>query len=458
MTSTTGREATRAPEPDWPVVRAETVEHLRRLLRIDTVNPPGNEIVVARYLEAELSGVGIETRVLEPAPGRAAVVARLAGDGRGRPILLLAHMDVVGVEREHWTTDPFGAEVRDGYVYGRGAIDDKGMLAVELATMLLLKRHVVDAGRPLARDVVLVATSDEETGGDWGLGWLLEHHPGLLRAEFAINEGGRVRVVDGRPLYAAVQTSEKVAHIVTLRAHGPPGHASVPLAGNAVLRLARALVAVGAHEEPLRLTPTTRGFLAGLAPRWPDRRIGEAMADVASHDAERIARGAAVLRAVPVIDAVLRTGISATMLGGGIRANVIPADATATLNVRTLPGEEIADVAARLREAIADPLVDVGVSDAGEDAPPSDPDSPLFAALADSARDLVPDIVVVPYLSTGATDSARLRRFGVPCYGMLPFPMPAEDEARMHGHDERVSVEAIEFGVRLVYGAVGRVV
>jgi acetylornithine deacetylase/succinyl-diaminopimelate desuccinylase-like protein len=405
-----------------------------------------------------LVGAGIETRVLEPAPGRAAVVARLRGDGRARPILLLAHMDVVAVEPEHWTVDPFGGEVRDGYVWGRGAIDDKGMLAVELQTMLLFKRHRVDAGVPLARDVVLVATSDEETGGDWGLGWLLEHHGDLLRAEFAINEGGRIRVVDGRPFYAAVQTAEKVAHLLTLRAHGPPGHASIPLRENAVLRLGRALATIGEHEEPLRLDATTRGFFAGLAARWPDRRIGEAMADVASDDAPRAARGAAALREVPVLDAVLRTGITPTMLGGGIRANVIPADVTATLNVRTLPGEEIGDVARRLREAIDDPLVDVLLTDPGADAPASDPDSPLFRALADAVRELVPDITVVPYLSTGATDSARLRRFGVPCYGILPFPLAPEDESRMHGHDERVPVEGIEFGVRLLYGAVGRLV
>ncbi|HEX6059408.1 MAG TPA: M20/M25/M40 family metallo-hydrolase, partial [Gemmatimonadaceae bacterium] len=367
-----------------------------------------------------------------------------------------AHMDVVSVEAEHWTTDPFGAEVRDGYVYGRGAIDDKGMLAVNLATMLLLARQVAASAAPLARDVVFVATSDEETGGDWGLGWLLEHHPGLMRAEFAINEGGRIRIVDGRPLYAAVQTAEKVPHLVTLRAHGPPGHASIPLAENAVLRLARALVAVGAHEEPLRLNATTRGFFGGLAACWPERRVADAMADVASDDASRVRRGAAALAEVPVLAALLRTGISATMLGGGIRANVIPADATATLNVRTLPGEAIADVAERLRSAIADPLVDVLVSDAGEDAPPSDPESPLFRALADAARELVSGIAVVPYLSTGATDSARLRRFGVPCYGILPFPLAPEDEARMHGHDERVPVEGIEFGVRLLLGTLRR--
>ena len=457
MTAAEPAGASAAAEPDWAAARDETVEHLRCLLRIDTVNPPGNEIVAARYLEAILGGAGIEARVLEPAPGRAAVVARLRGDGRARPVLLLAHMDVVGVEREHWTVDPFGGELRDGYVYGRGAIDDKGMLAVELATLLLLKRHVVDAGIPLARDVVLVATSDEETGGDWGLGWLLEHHGELVRAEFAINEGGRIRVVDGRPLYAAVQTAEKVAHTVTLRAHGPPGHASVPLRANAVLRLGRALAAVGAHEEPLRLDATTRGFFAGLAPRWPDRRVGAAMAEVTDPDPAVAARGAAVLRDVPVLDAVLRTGISPTMLAGGMRANVIPAEVTATLDVRTLPGEAIASVAARLREAIGDPDVELRVTDPGEDAPPSDPESPLFRALADAARALVPDIAVVPYLGTGATDSARLRRFGVPCYGILPFPLPPEDEARMHGHDERVPVAAVEFALRLVYDAVRRV-
>ena len=443
--------------PDWSAVREQVVRHLRHLLRIDTTNPPGNEIVAARYLDGVLREASIETHLLEPVPARAALVARLRGDGSAPPVLLLAHMDVVGVEREHWTVDPFGGEVRDGHVYGRGAIDDKGMLAVNLVTMLLLRRHVADGGRPLARDVVFVATSDEETGGDWGLGWLLAHHPEMLRAEFALNEGGRIRVVEGRPLYAAVQTAEKVAHIVTLRAHGPPGHASIPLPDNAVLRLGRALAAVGAHIEPLRLGPTTRGFFAGLAPCWPDRRVGEAMADVVSDDPARAARGATVLREEPLLDAVLRTGISPTMLGGGIRANVIPADATATLNVRTLPGEAIEDVARRLREAIADPFVDVQVTDPGEDAPASPPDSPLFRAVAAAARELVPHLVVVPYLSTGATDGARLRRFGIPCYGLLPFPLEPDDEARMHGHDERVPVAALEFGARVVYGAVSRV-
>ena len=443
--------------PDWEAVRAETLLHLQRMIRINTVNPPGNEMQLARYLDSTFKAAGIETHLFEPTAGRAALVARIKGNGSKQPVVIMGHMDVVGVEREHWSVDPFAAEVKDGYLYGRGAIDDKGMLAANLQTMLLLKRHVIDAGGTLSRDVVFVANSDEEAGGDWGMGWLIDHHPELVRGEFALNEGGRTRVVQGKPLYVAVQNTEKVSHVVTITARGPGGHASVPLEGNAVLRLGRALAAIGEHREPMLLTPTTRVFFAELARVWPNAVDRSAMADVASSSPSRAQRGARVLERTPVFDAVLRAGVSAVMVSGGIRHNVIPTEATATLNVRTLPGQSIDSVVGRLRRAVGDRLVEFEVTERGEDAPASDFRSPMFAALAETVRELAPGMAVVPYLSTGATDSARLRRWGMQAYGVLPFPMNQNDEDRMHGNDERVPLESLHFGTRMIYGAVSRV-
>ncbi len=456
-----------AAEVDWHRARAETIRHLQQMLRVNTVNPPGNELQLASYVERVLRDEGIETRLFEPAPGRGAVVARLRGGGGATraPVLMMAHMDVVGIERDRWSVDPFGGEIVDGYLYGRGAIDDKGMLAANLMTMLLLKRQTAapggggggGGGRTLSRDVVFVANSDEEAGGEWGMGWLIDNHPDLIRAEFALNEGGRTRIVDGRPLYIAIQNAEKVSHVVTLIARGPEGHASVPIEGNAIVRLGRALGIIGAFRAPTRLLPTTRRFFEQLSVVWPRADEGAAMAHLVSGDADRMAHGARVLARIPVFDAVLRTGVSAVLVSGGIRTNVIPSEATATLNVRTLPGERVDEVVEALQRAVGDPQVEFCVTHRGDDTPASDFDSAMFSALAASAKALDPALAVVPYLSTGATDSARLRKWGVQAYGILPFPMDQNDEERMHGHDERIALDALEFGTRLIYGAIVRV-
>jgi acetylornithine deacetylase/succinyl-diaminopimelate desuccinylase-like protein len=331
------------------------------------------------------------------------------------------------------------------------------MLAANLETMLLVKRHVIDAGGTLSRDVIFVANSDEEAGGEFGMGWLVENHRELIDAEFVLNEGGRTRIVHGMPLYVAVQNTEKVPHLVTVSARGPGGHAAVPLPGNAVNRLGRALAAIGDYQEPVQLTPTTREFFAELARVWPDEGERRAMADVTSGDSAQALRGARVLGETPVFNAVLRTGISATVVNGGIRSNVIPTEATALLNIRTLPGESIDAVVARLRSAIDDANVEVAITDRGEDAPASDFTSPMFAAIADTVKELAPDMVTIPYMSTGATDSARLRQLGMQAFGILPFPMDQQDEDRMHGNDERIPLASLDFGTRLIFGAVLRV-
>jgi acetylornithine deacetylase/succinyl-diaminopimelate desuccinylase-like protein len=448
---------TAAQEPDWASARQETLGHLQAMIRMNTVNPPGNELQVARYLDSTLKAAGIETHLFEPTPGRGALVARLKGNGSKRPVLIMGHMDVVGVERAHWSVDPFAAVIKGDYLYGRGAIDDKGMLAVNLETMLLLKRQVIDKGGTLSRDVIFVANSDEEQSGEWGMGWLIANHPELIRAEFALNEGGRVRIVGGQRLYVAVQNTEKVSHVVTVTAHGPGGHASVPLAGNAILRLGRALAKLSDYKEPVQVNPTTREFFSRLGAVWQNREERAAMADVASLDARRQQRGARVLGRTAVFDAVLRNGISATILQGGIRSNVIPTDAMATLNVRTLPGQSIDAVVKRLERVVNDPLVELKIASRGTDAPASDFDSPMFAAIRESASALDSSLTTVPYLSTGATDSARLRAWGMQAFGLLPFPLNQDDEERMHGNDERVPLASLEFGTKLVYGAIARV-
>lgn len=391
--------------PDWSAIGAEVVTHLQALIRLRTVNPPGFEGVAAEYLAGVLASAGIDSVQIETNPGRAALRATLpaAGMRAGGPVMLVAHMDTVGVEEAEWTVPPFGAEIRDGYVYGRGAIDDKGMLAVNLVTMLVLAREIASGALTLARDVVFLATPDEETGGECGMLWLMQHAPDALRAEYAINEGGRVRVAPDGTRTLLLQVAEKSSHLVTITARGVAGHAGAPRADNAILRLGRALGAIS---------------------------------DFASDAAH---------------------GVSPTIINGGFKSNVIPADAQATLNVRTRPNESLDAVVAELRRLIGDPDVEVAVIERGEEAPASSESSPMFAAIADAARAIDPSITVTPYLSAGVTDSARLRQLGVQAYGVLPFPLTLEDEGRMHGADERVPVDALGFGVQLVHGAVRRV-
>lgn len=443
-------------EPDWAAANAETVERLQNLIRFDTTNPPGNELELAEYLVHALESEGIATTLLVPIERRAAVVARIKGNGTKRPLLLMAHMDVVGVEREKWTCDPFAGVIRDGYVYGRGAIDDKGMLAANLMTMLLLKRTVVDAGGELNRDVIFLATSDEETGGEYGIKWVIQNHSDMIDAEFALNEGGRTRIIEGGKRYLAIQTAEKISHMVTVTARGPAGHSAIPLADNAIFRLGRALARLSDFREPVALNETTRRFFGELSRVWPNEPERNAMAALVSADAAESAAGASVLAGIPVLNAVMRDGISATKVTGGVAGNVIPAEASAVLNVRTIPGHDIDGIVMRLEQCINDPDVAVTISARGENAPASNPDSPLFEAISESAKGIDPEMTVVPYLSTGGTDSAHLRRAGIDSYGILPFPMEQPDEERMHGHDERVPVESLHFGTRLIFESIRR--
>jgi acetylornithine deacetylase/succinyl-diaminopimelate desuccinylase-like protein len=444
-------------KPDWEAVQAETVSRLQSIIRFDTTNPPGNELPLAKYLESALSDEGIETILLEPTANRAQLIGRIRGSGARRPVILLAHMDVVGAERARWTHDPFAGEISDGYLYGRGAIDDKGMLAANLMTMLLLKRMLVRSGATPSRDVVFVATADEEAGGECGMGWLVANRPELLDAEFALNEGGRTRIIEGGQTYLAVQSAEKVSHVVTVTARGTAGHAAIPLSDNAIFRLGRALDQLSVYAEPVMLAEITRQFFARLAEIWPNPDEKKAMLDLVGDDRKRAQEAARALSSIAVFNAVLRNGISPTVVEGGNQFNVIPDSAVAILNVRTLPGQSIDKVVQRMRAVVTEPGVTLDITHRGEEAPASDTQSQMFDAIADAARELDPRIAVVPYLSTGVTDSARLRKLGVQAYGILPFPMAQSDEERMHGNDERVPLDSLHFGTRLIFGAISRI-
>ncbi|MFL5593515.1 MAG: M20/M25/M40 family metallo-hydrolase [Gemmatimonadaceae bacterium] len=441
---------------DWDRLKAEAVARLQEIIRFDTTNPPGNELPLARHLAGVLREEGIDATLLEAPNDRAQVIARLRGSGARRPVILLAHMDVVSVERASWTHDPFAGEISDGYLYGRGAIDDKGMLAANLVVMLLLQRSLA-SGATLSRDVIFVATSDEEAGGEWGMGWLVANHPEMLDAEFALNEGGRTRVIEGGRTYLAVQSAEKVSHVVTVTARGRAGHAAIPLPDNAIFRLGRALDQLSRYAEPVMLTEITRQFFSRLAGIWPNEMERKAMSDLANGDRIHSDTAANALSQIPVFNAVLRNGISPTVVEGGKQFNVIPDSVGAVLNVRTLPGESVDDVVGRLRTIVTEPDVSIEVTQRGEEAPASEPGSEMFEAIAETAHELDPKIAVVPYLSTGVTDSARLRRRGVQAYGILPFPMTESDEQRMHGNDERIPLDSFLFGIRLIFGAIERI-
>jgi len=445
-----------APPPsglDREAAGAETLDHLRELIALDTRNPPGNEAVAAAWFDDTLSGVeGIETRVLEVGGGRANFVARLrAGTPRARPVLVLGHMDVVGVQPEAWSTPPLEPRLVSGYLHGRGAIDDKGMLAA----MTTVLRALAARRDALQRDVILLATAAEEGGPDVGVDWVLEHHRELLGdPQFALNEGGRIRIEGGRIRTVNVQTTEKVPYDVSVVATGPSGHGSVPLPGNALARLCEASARLHAWRAPLRLNETTRLYFGGLAGIEDDPLLAGAMRTIAESGRDEVLeRAAAVLSQTdPLYAAVLRTGQSLTILEGGIRTNVIPSEGRANFNTRVVPGDDVEAVVAAMQAEVADLDVTVALEGGPRvSPPPSSTGTALYGAMERAARTMAPDATVLPFMSTGATDGAALRRAGIPTYGILPMPLERIDELRMHGNDERVPVASLTWATEYLY-------
>lgn len=442
--------------PDLEKLTEEATEWLAGLIRINTTNPPGNELAAARYLAGILEREGIRAEVYESAPGRGIVIARLQAGAIPDPskaLLLLGHTDVVGVEPERWSTDPFGGEIRNGYLWGRGALDDKAMVVANLAVLIALKR----AATPLARDVIFLAVGDEEAGGEHGINYAINKHWEKIAAAYAINEGGRVMIKNGHVHYVGVQTSEKVPFHVEVIASGTGGHASVPRKDNAIVRLARALTKIAEYEPPVKLLAVTRRYFEGLA-GIEDGDVGRWMRALEEPGRAELA-AARISDANPVWNAMMRNTISVTVVHGGFRSNVIPAEARATLNIRMLPGESVHTLVEELRKRVDDPNVrfEVGVP-TRQPAPPSSLDSELYATMERVSKDFYPGAEVLPLLSTGATDSAQLRLRNVQAYGLLPFPLAEEDLARMHGDNERIPLDAFRTGIRYLHRVVSEFV
>lgn len=430
----------------------EATGWLQQLIRINTTNPPGNELAAAHYLADILSREKIPNEVFETAPGRGLLIARLnAGpiDDPSNALLLMGHLDVVGAQKSAWSVDPFGGVIRDGYLYGRGAIDDKGMTVANVAVMVELKRSQVR----LMRDVILLAEGDEEQGGELGMDVAVHKYWDRIAARYALNEGGRVMIQGGKIQYVGIQASEKVPVNVDVIAKGTSGHASIPLRDNAVAHLAAAVAKIAAYEAPVELNSVTRAYFDGLAQVESDE-VAKWMRVLDTPDrGEHAAR--VLSEANPVWNSMLRDSISPTMLQAGIRPNVIPPEARATLNIRLLPGNSLEPLLNNLQKDVNDPQVHFEKEPSiGAPAPSSPVEGGFFAYLQKQTREEFGISVVVPMMSTGGTDAAVLRTRNVEAYGLLPFPLTEEDVARMHGNDERIPLASFRQGVDYLYRVV----
>lgn len=459
--------------PDLEAAGQEAVDLLQALLRIDTINPPApgsgrknaDETALCRRVQAQLAARGVASEILESAPGRGNLVARIRGTGAKPPLLLMAHIDVVGVERASWDVDPLAGEIRDGFLWGRGALDDKDDAAVFATVLGLLARG---EGR-LSRDVILMLNADEESSGTWGAKWMVERHWPKIACEAVISEGGRAALRGGRVGQYGFMAAEKIYNDFRLWVRGRAGHSSVPQPKNAIYGAARIVQKIEGFRTPLRVIPTVAANLRGLAVQPLFAASSETMRKAAAGEPAAVEE----LAKDPRFNAQLRSTFVPTIARGGIRENVLAEDVEINFNVRLLPGDRIdslirdlmahagvekyevvegdeAKVAA-WKKANKETDVAVFLVDRGVDAPASPLETEAYAALERTAKRMSPEAVALPQMATGATDLRFFRAKGVPAYGISPCPTGEEEEGTVHGHNERVRVASVKFGVRWVW-------
>lgn len=429
-----------AQSPDWNKVNEETLRHYQAVLRIDSTDPPGNETKVVDYVKTALEAEGIPVVTVGNDPSRMNLIARLKGNGSKRPLLIMGHTDTVKVDAAKWIFPPFSAQREGGYIYGRGTLDDKDNLTAGLMTMLLLKR----SGVPLDRDVIFVAEAGEEAATNVGIAYLVKEHWAEIDAEICLAEGGSVVRRGGQPRYALTQTAEKLPNAAKLVAHGPAGHGSRPLRTSAILHLSRAIEKIALWDPPMRFNDTTRYYFEKLATVSSPE---EAARYQALFDPAKSAEVREYLAEhEPGHYSMLHTSISPNIVGGGYQVNVIPSEATATLDIRALPDEDMAAFLEKMKQVIHDPAVEVvrEARNSRPTAPPSRLDADAFRAI-EAANRKIYGTITIPQMSTGATDMAFLRAKGVQCYGI--GPMVDEEDApkgfSAHSDQERILEDAL---------------
>lgn len=429
---------------DWAQLEAETLEHYRALLQFDTSDPPGRELPAAEYLRDVLASEGIDVEMLATDPARPNVLARINGNGKKQPLLLMAHTDVVNVDPEKWTFPPFSATVDGGYVYGRGAVDDKDNLASALMVMLELKRRNI----ALDRDVIFLAESGEEGATEFGIEFMVNNHFDKIEAEYCLAEGGSVARVNREVQYAGIQTVEKIPYRVELVATGVAGHGSVPLQTNSVIRLAKAVAAIADWRSPIRLNETTATYferLAAISPTDAAERYLNVLdpGQVSEVDEYFLANE-------PRHSSMLRSSLSPNIFDAGYRINVIPSDAKASVDFRALPDESIPEFLDEIRRIVNDPAVEISLG-LRNSRPPgqSSLNTEAFAAI-EAGIEQHYGVTVLPTMSTGATDMAYLRNRGIQCYGIGPA-IDREDAALgygAHSDQERILISELHRFVR----------
>lgn len=475
MSAVAPAPSARVDEATWDAAHATLVETLRDLIRIQSVNPPDpaapdGELLAAQHIAGILTGLGLSPEIVEPIPGRGSVHVRLRGDGTGgEPLLLLSHLDVVPAPPERWTHQPFAADLADGYVYGRGAVDMKGMVAMELGVLRLLADEAraagLDPGRDpipgLRRDLLFTCSADEEAGAEDGARWIAEHRPEWLRAAGALNECGGVSVtVAGRRLYP-IQVAEKGFAAYRIAVRGTWGHGSMPRDDNAVTLAARIIGRLDV-SGPVRITPVMARFLEAAAAELPDD-AALVLRGLAAGDPGRAE--AALSRVCDpmyarALRALVRDTVSPDVVHGGIKYNVIPGDATIDVDCRVLPGTSEAQMRAELLERIGPEMAEVvDISLIVFGAPVESPAAgPLFELLGQTLRDHDPDAIALPVMVPFATDAKHTVSLGTPTYGFAPMRLDPDERflERFHGVDERVSLEALRFGLPVLYDVVRR--
>jgi acetylornithine deacetylase/succinyl-diaminopimelate desuccinylase-like protein len=438
---------------DLAAVDAETMRHFQAHVRLDTSDPPGHEAPAVDYLKRILEAEGIETKIFALDPKRPNLVARLRGNGAKRPLLLMGHTDTVNIDPKKWKHGPFSATREGGYVYGRGTVDDKDNVTSSLMTMLLLKRAKV----PLDRDVIFLAEAGEEGAVQFGIEFMVREHFAEIDAEFCLAEGGGVVRTGGKIQYASIQTTEKIPNRIRLVATGVAGHGSVPLRSNAVVHLAKAIAKIADWQPPMRLNETTRAFFERLATISPPEEAARYRTILAGDETGTVQDYFA--EHAPRFNSTLRTSISPNMISGGYRVNVIPSEVEATLDIRSLPDEDMVRFLDQLRKIIADPAIEV-VHAPGHSRPGAAPSrlrTEAFEVLEAAVRRHY-QTLTLPTMSTGATDMAFLRARGIECYGIGPMT-DSEDALKgfgAHSDQERILEEALFAFTRFNYDVVLR--